>query len=98
MIFFTYINGICHVFVVLVNILSPIIHNLLFLESCASSETIPVLLSTLQTSVTREMSREMWLSSFFPVTFTVLEKSVIKIQAREWWQKVSKSLRITNHV
>ena len=59
MIFFTFINGICHVFVVLVNILSPVIHDLLFLDSCASFETIFVLVSTLQTSVTREMSREM---------------------------------------
>ena len=97
-IFFTYVNGICHVYVVLVNIFSPVIHDLLFLDFCASFETIPVLVSILQTSVTREMSREMWLSFLFPVTFTVLQKSVIKIKTREWCQKMRKGMRITNHV
>ena len=57
--FFTYTNGICHVFVVLVNILPPVIHDLLSSYPCASFATIPVSVSQLQTSVTREMSREM---------------------------------------
>ena len=95
---FTFTNGIYHLFVVLTNILSHVIHDLLSSDLCASFETIPVLVSILQTSVTREMSQEMWLSFLFPVTFTVLEKSVIKIQTRDWFQKMRKSLRITNHV
>ena len=97
-IFFTYTNGICHVFVVLVNILPPVIHDLLSSYTCASFATISVSLSQLQTSVTREMSREMWLCSHFPWLFSVLEKSVIETQTREWWQKMRKGMRITNHV
>ena len=97
-IFFTYTNGICHVFVVLVNIMPPVIHDLLSSYPCASFATIPVSISQLQTSVTREMSREMWLWSHFPWIFSILEKSVIKIETREWWQKMRKSLRIAFHV
>ena len=60
-IFFTYTNGICHVFVVLVNILQLVIHDLLSSYPCASFFTIPVSVSQLQTSVEREMTREIWL-------------------------------------
>ena len=52
-IFFTYTNSICHVFVVLVNILPPVIHDLLFSYPCASFATIPVSVSQLQTSQER---------------------------------------------
>ena len=97
-IFFTYTNGICHVFVVLVNILQLVIYDLLFSYPCASFVTIPVSVSQLQTSIMREISREMWLSSLFPLLFSVLEKSVIEIQIRDWWQTMRKGMRITNHV
>ena len=52
-IFFTYTNGICHVFVVLVNILQLVIHDLLFSYPCASFATNPVSVSQLQTSLER---------------------------------------------
>ena len=56
---FTSVNGIYHVFVVFVNILSSVIHYLLSSDSCTSFATIPVSVSQLQTSLGREMSREM---------------------------------------
>ena len=75
--FFTYVNGICHLFVVLVIILSHVIHDLLLHDSCASFATIPVSVSELQTYVEREMTREMWI--FFTITNSVCHLFVVLV-------------------